>query len=387
MEKTIQKKILIAKEIDYPINVASPSQLQAIDLKEKDVGNLFLGFRITNRLNEKLIMINEFGEVNVIDSEIARANGTMQIMTNHTKIPIEGDKHRTVYIDFNRRDFDEHLAIYVKELNIVITTMKIYQYYDIRHPYGIMTYDQSIRIIVEKMTDAIMPLAMIWFVNEPKLTNKKYYMNFGDEILTIPKTNYSNDEITFDIIKPEGSTKDNLFKSHTFSLKELDKSDIIELTYLVGKTPINFFISTDPGRIVTEVEKKRKYVKHVISKQDHDDLVESINLKHQMEIDQLVKENISKMQETIDQLTDKLKDLETENIRLKYLLDKSDSLGEKIVKAKTNEATIKSAESKQVVAEHSVTKEKISIWSDIMKYGLGGLITLVTILVAQSAKK
>lgn len=384
----IKKSLLKPYVWREPLHLVSPDIL-GMKSEYTQKGNYFSIFRINNRIGESLVIINEFNESTIVKGIDSRIERKIAITFNKLKTNTEDcNEERIFIIELKEEELREKKAIYFPEINLVITLVSMYQYYDIRHPYAIRNYDKLLEMAVKELMDTISPLSLMWWVNEPTQTNKTYYMSLGDEIVIVPKTNFDNTEITFDLIKPKSHVvKAGMYATQSHSLKDFKDGMIKELNFSLGKFQFSVYLSTSESLLRTELDKQKKNYKNLIPKNEHDNLVDMINTQHNKELKEIHEKHGKEIELLLKEMKDRIEILESERNNYKKQWEEVLNLSKITSQFHTTESAIKQAEAKTEIARHSVTKERVAIWSDIMKYGLGGLITLVTILVAQKSSK
>lgn len=384
----IRKSILTPSVWEGSVKLLDPDRLQIRDLEEREKGCNFSIVRIDNKMMEPITVINEFGETTVIQGIDSRIERKVSLIFNKPKMHIENANNKLFQIEITEDELSHHKALYIPEQNVVLSTLSMYQYYDIRHPYSIRNYEMVVEMAVNKLINTVGPLSLMWWVNEPTETNKTYYMNLGDEIVIVPKTNFPNTEVTFDLIKPKGNiTKQGTYETQTRSLKDFQEGSVKELKYNIGKFGFSIMISTSESLLRLELDKQKKNLKNLIVKTDHEALITMIEQKHQKELKELHEDNTKKLSTLLDDMQEKIKILEQERNNYKQQLEAALNTSKIMSQYHTHESASRQADAKVEISKHSIRKEQISIWSDVMKYGLGGLITLVTILVAQKSSK
>ncbi len=385
----IRKSVLNPFIWDEQLKLLDPGRMQLQDFEVKEKGNYLDVLRIQNKLDESITIINEYGETTSIDGDRnSKIEKTVQISFNHPKNHIENVNGKIFNITIKEDVLKEHRAIYFPALNIVIVSTEMYQYYDIKHPYDIRNYDKVIASAVNQFMETIAPLSFMWWVNEPKPTHKTFYMSLGDEIVIVPKTHFNNKEMTFDLIKPKGSLVNaGTYETLSHSLKDVQDDQVKELVFKVGRFEFSVHISTSERLLRHELDKHKKTIKNLLSKSEHDNIIETMLTEHKKELKELHDDHGKKLEALLVDLQEKMKILEKERdnykLQLDYVMDTS-KIRSQLHK---DESATEQAKAKSESAKHSVTKERMSIWSDIVKYGLGGLITLVTIIIAQKNVK
>lgn len=385
----IKKSTLIPFEWKEQIKLLDPGRLRVEDYDMKEKGNYLDVFRIQNKLDEPITIINEYGETTtIVGDNNSKIEKLVYLSFNRPKVQSESNNGKLLHIDIKESVLKEHRAIYFPAINLVLTTTAMYQYYDIRHPYDIRNYDRVVEAAVKQLMDTIAPLSFMWWINEPIKSNKTFYMSLGDEIVIIPKTHFINKEMTFDLVKPKGSLINaGVYETISHSLKEFQDDQVKELKFNIGKFEFSVYLSVSERLLRTELDKQSKNIKNLIPKSELDTIINIMENNHKNNIKELHDDHGKKLETLLSDLQEKIKIIEKERDNFKYQLEVALNTSKMYSQFHKDESATEQARAKTESARHSVTKERMSIWSDAVKYGLGGLITLVTILIAQKNVK
>lgn len=385
----IKKSSLTPFTWQEKVKILDPGRMRVEDYEMKEKGNYLDVFRIQNKLDEPITIINEYGETtSIIGDTNSRIEKNVYLSFNHPKTNTENSNGKLFHIDIKEDVLKEHRAIYFPAINLVLTTTAMYQYYDIRHPYDIRNYDKVVEAAVKKLMETIAPLSIMWWINEPIKSNKTFYMSLGDEIVIVPKTHFINKELTFDLTKPKGSLVNaGVYETLSHSLKDFQDDQVKELKFNIGKFEFSIYLSTSERLLRTELDKQSKHIKNLIPKSELDVIIGIMENNHKNNIKELHDDHGKKLEALLSDLQEKIKIIEKERDNFKYQLEVALNTSKMYSQFHKDESATEQARAKTESARHSVTKERMSIWSDAVKYGLGGLITLVTIIIAQKNVK
>lgn len=385
------KKVIIAKQGNYRIKLVNNRLVKNNVFKPADSGLVDVMTRFCNHLDEQVIVINEYEEIMVIKNNGNKTYKELDIIFTHSKLPISNKQdHEDCNISLTMEDFDDFGCVYIPELNIVVALAKSYETYKIKHPYSVHTHRDILKSAVEELKEEMTNIALLWYVNEPDKSNSNYYLGMGQDVVPLHKTHHPDSCISFVMISPESQDPSSLdYSTQLFDISNMKDEEVREITYSFGKNKYVLYISKNLNQLYKDKEKrqKEKQTKRYVGKSEYEEAIEKLqsDYKQQLETELLRLKN--EKDEIISQLEEKIalqqKNIDTMEDMLNKYKDINDMFDERH-KRDSNRYTYRA---KVHTAENNAKKERMALFNDLIKYGIGGLITLVTLLTAQKMKK
>lgn len=380
----INRKTIIPGEVQYTILTVDLSfmrtQVETEPLQYTDV------IRIVNHLNYDIIMINEYEVPTLISSPPNKPVKSMEIIFKNSKLPIKNQNGKALSITLTNDHFKPFKSVYIPELNVVFTSKEIYETYLVRHPFPVFNYKDILDRSINKLIEEINPLGFVWYINEPNKSLKEYYMTFGNEVVKLGKTHFQDKGTSFTVMAPRSDLcLEDRYDSKITYIEKLDSTEVKEVNVSFGRNKFTFLLSVNKELLYQKIEEKNKVKVSSVLKSDHDKIVEALKEKHGTDLNKLKEEHQNKIEKLLKEFNEKVAILEKERDNLQAFLDATNNANKAYSNYHKYESDKYTAHAKMESAKNATNKERLALLGDFIKYGLGGLVTLITILVAQKA--